>query len=117
MEASRKEGRGIDEAVTYCTKKSALGWRAMMEMDPERIKPTFTWIEYGKETIEEKKATVSIRVQVEEGGGVDTIIFHLEKEEGKWGVVGFQEGTDLVRFDDQKIFDRIEYLKRAKKEK
>ncbi len=117
MEASRKGGGGVEEAILYCTKKAAIGWRGIMEMDPNKVKPTFTSIEYGEEKVAGDNATVSIRVQAAEGGKVEDLIVHLAKEEGKWGVVGIEEETDVTRFDDPELLQMIEYFQRRDKKR
>ena len=40
-----------------------------------------------------------------------------EKEEGKWGVVGIEEETDVTRFDDPELLQMIKYFQRRDKKR
>jgi hypothetical protein len=111
----RKNRADLEKAVTYCTKKAGKGWRAFVNRNQEGEFISLTpaeKIEYGEEKVDGESATV--RVTWSEWGfprrimTLQDITLHLEKEDGKWGIVGIQpKGGNLNRFDTQEFLDRF----------
>jgi hypothetical protein len=119
IEAFRKGGKGLDEAVKYMTEKAGMGFKGIMEIEKEDA-PDFKKVEYGEEKIDGDKASVLVTTieQKKDKEKTEKLVFHMDKVDGKWLIVGVQpEGRkEVQRFDDEKLLKEIEEIKKMKEE-
>ena len=110
---SLSEENYIEKSASFFTKKAGELWREMCllisDRQPDYIQITTT-------TTKEEATTASVNFigiyKNKSGEEVPTEIqFLLEKEEGRWGIVGMTEGKRTFRFDSEKARKEVERMK------
>ncbi len=104
----------IEKSSSFFTKRAGETWKEMCRLISNR-QPEYIEINTTTTKEEATKASVTLNGIYRNNMGEEVptdIHFLLEKEEGRWGIVGMKEGKMTLRFDSEEARKEVERMKK-----
>ncbi len=115
LDLAIQNGKPSEAEAEFCTEKAGKAYRELAKHAGDNGNITVISAKYGEEKIDGDKATVKVITAEKSGEKApkSESIYHLEKEGGKWGIVGMQrEGMEkMIRFDGEEFAKMISMMK------